>query len=134
MRVWGRVPNPGAGARLGIDFILGESQLGGGKPFTWVAVETDANGFNDNVYLTNLAQVLKLNLSESPFFANWGIPAKNSVLQQQAPDFYVTRTQQQFAPFFASLLVQKVEAAPEPSYVINLITQAGSIREVEVPI
>ena len=25
---------------------------------TWVVIETDANGFNDNVYLTTLAQVL----------------------------------------------------------------------------
>ena len=38
MRIWGRTYNE-----------LGQS--------TWVAVETDANGFNDYVYATNLIQV-----------------------------------------------------------------------------
>ena len=42
--------------------------------YTWVEVSTDANGFDDMVMLTTLAQVLKLNLGESPFYANFGIP------------------------------------------------------------
>ena len=41
----------------------------------WVVVETDANGFNDLVYFSNLLQVLQLGLGESPFFSNFGIPA-----------------------------------------------------------
>jgi hypothetical protein len=45
-----------------------------------VEVTTDANGYNDAVYLTTLSQVLKLNLGESPFYANYGIPQYQSVL------------------------------------------------------
>ncbi len=42
--------------------------------YTWVEVSTDANGFDDAVWLTTMAQVLQLHLGESPFFANFGIP------------------------------------------------------------
>ena len=51
---------------------------------SWREVDTDANGFNDFVYLTALVQELKLNLGESPFWADRGIPAKPSVVQQVA--------------------------------------------------
>lgn len=47
MRVWGRIRDTLTGAK------------------TWVMVQTDANGFNDMVRLTHLAQVVKLNLDES---------------------------------------------------------------------
>ena len=90
----------------------------------WVEVTTDANGFNDYVYLTTLCQVLLLNRGESPFYANYGIPAQQSVLQQIAPDFYMAQTQQQFATFFASLQLTKI-AAPEPTYAIDVITNFG---------
>lgn len=134
MRTWGRVPNPEAGGRIGIDFTIGVSAIGlVQKPLIWVEVDTDPNGYNDAVNLTTLAQVLKLNLGESPFFANFGIPAKNSVLQQIAPDFYVSRTQQQFANFFSSLSITKVTAAPEPLYNVRVIAQDGSIINENYP-
>lgn len=91
---------------------------------TWVEVQTDANGYNDYVMITTLAQVLLLNLGESPFYANYGIPAKPSVVQQVFPDFYVARTQQQFAPNFASLIVTKLNS-PTPTYDINVTTNQG---------
>lgn len=100
---------------------------------TWVVVTTDANGFNDNVYLTTLAQVLKLNLGESPFFGNYGIPAHPSVVQQVFPDYYVAYTQQQFAQHFASLTIAK-QPLPFPSYIINVLTQQGSKINASVPI
>src|ERR1035438_1409529 len=56
----------------------------------WVVVTTDPNGYNDMVFLTTLAQVFKLNLGESPKFADWGIPARASVMQQIAPDYNMT--------------------------------------------
>jgi hypothetical protein len=42
--------------------VFGRTQdiLTGAK--TWWVVTTDVNGFNDSVYLTALAQVIKLNL------------------------------------------------------------------------
>jgi hypothetical protein len=99
---------------------------------TWWVVTTDANGFNDTVFLTTLAQVLKLNLGESPFFANYGLPAHASVVAQIAPDFFMNRTQQQFAGYFASLILARIPDAvdddgrPAPAYTISLLTNYGA--------
>lgn len=99
---------------------------------TWVEVQTDPNGFNDAVWLTTLAQVLKLNLGESPFYANYGIPARQSVLQQIAPDYYMAITQQQFAQYFASLILTKLVDLP-PTYRINIVTNQGAVIEAIIP-
>ena len=118
MRTWGRINQ--------ID----------GKGGTWVKVETDANGFNDAVMLTTLIQVLKLNLGEDPFFGNYGIPAAQSVIGQIQPDFYMARTQQYFAPFFAALLLSKqpqLPNQPTPIYKINVTTQSGSTLTGPIP-
>lgn len=110
--------------------------LSGAK--TWWVVTTDNNGFNDGVYLTALAQVIKLNLGESPFFADYGIPAHASVVSQIYPDFYMVRIQQQFSGYFASLILSKQEDAtdddgrPAPSYLINVLTNYGSMIGVHV--
>jgi len=93
--------------------------------YQWVDVETDSNGFNDDVMLTCLCQVLKLSPNESPFFSTYGIAAQQSVVQQVFPDFYVYQTQQQFAPYFASLTVTKLQA-PSPMYEINVLTHTGA--------
>lgn len=115
MRTYGRITNPD-GSR------------------TWVKVETDAQGRNDMVYVTALCQVLLLNLGESPFFAQYGIPAVPTVVQQVQPDYYVTRAQAQFAPFFANLIVAKQLSDP-PTYKINVTTQQGVriAANVEIP-
>ena len=107
MRVWGRVYD----------------ELGN---YQWVAVVTDTNGQNDAVYVTALAQVLALNLNESPFYANFGIPAHQSVMQRIFPDFYVAFTQIQYSRYFASLNVAKLPTAT-PHYKLNVLTQSGSI-------
>jgi hypothetical protein len=100
---------------------------------TWVVVMTDGNGFNDLVWITTLAQCLYLSPGESPFYANYGIPAVASVLTQVFPDFYVNRTQGQFASKFASLIIQRqpiVQSstlqAPVPTYNIGVVTHAGA--------
>lgn len=112
----------------------------------WWVVVTDTAGFNDSVYLTDLAQVLKLNLGESPFFANYGIPAHESVMTQVFPTFFMLRTQQQFADFFASLILTPApvdqgsadsfaagqDGAPAPRYYINVLTNYGSRIGVHV--
>lgn len=112
-----------------------------GNP-TWVEVTTDTNGFNDLVYLTTLAQVLKLNLGESPFFANYGLPAHQTIVTQVAPDFYLTATQQQFAQYFASLTIARLaptppligKAADSPTYQINAVAHNGAaLPRVTVP-
>lgn len=101
---------------------------------TWVEVSTDAAGRNDLVWATTLCQVLQLNLNESPFFANYGIPAKNSIIQQVAPDFQVMRTQQQFEQYFANLIISRVPNPSAPVYRVNVTTNQGVKLNADVPI
>lgn len=105
---------------------------------TWVVVQTDENGSNDYVFLTTLCQVLLLNLGESPFYANYGIPGKNSVIQQIHPDFYVTITQQQFSQYFASLIITKtvvtINKRPTPVYQVNVLLNNGTKAQAVIPI
>jgi len=91
---------------------------------TWQVVETTEDGYNDMVYATTLLQCLKLFLGESPFYAQYGIPAQTSVVQQVFPDFDTVKTQLQFAPFFANLIITRVPAAT-PTYRVNLTTNQG---------
>lgn len=100
---------------------------------TWVVVETTADGFDDFVWLTTLIQTLQLNLGESPFYANYGIPAKPSVVQQVWPDFNVTLTQQLFSPHFAALIVSK-ENSTTPTYKVNVTTHQGVRLSADVAI
>lgn len=100
---------------------------------TWVEVTTDVNGFNDSVYLTTLAQVLKLNLGESPFFANYGIPQYQTIMTRVFPDYYVMQTQQQFSPYFASLSAVRVPATYPPAYNVTAVTHSGSVLSTTIP-
>ena len=104
----------------------------GGQGGTWTEVTTDANGFNDAVYLTTLAQVLKLNLGESPFYANFGIPAHQSVVTQVFPDFYATQTQTQFAPYFASLVINRVQGSFPPVYDVTALCHSGALIQAVI--
>lgn len=109
-----------------------------GNP-TWVVVQTDAHGFNDYVYATALIQDLQLNLGESPFFGNDGIPAANSVIQQIAPDYYSMLVQKRFAQYFMSLSIVRDpngldrDGKPAPFYRVNIITHYGVQLEMKVP-
>src|ERR1700742_1102585 len=93
----------------------GRPRLQDGSIGPWTEVITDSSGFNDQVYFTTLCQVLLLNLGESPFWANYGIPAHQSVVTQVYPDYYITFTQQQFSQYFASLIIAKRNTA-DPQY------------------
>lgn len=90
----------------------------------WIVVQTDENGRNDMVRLTWLIQVLKLWTNESPFYADWGIPARNSIQQQLFPDYSVSIVQSRFSQYFASLIVAR-EDLPTPTYRINVTTSYG---------
>jgi hypothetical protein len=108
--------------------IYGRQWSGPGQTGTykWVVIETAPNGDNTQVYLTWLCQCLLLNLGESPFYANWGIPAPQSVIQQIAPDTYVSLMQQRFAQFFASLIITRQSGNP-PTYKVNVTTIQGAV-------
>jgi hypothetical protein len=105
----------------------------------WVVVNTDVNGFNDMVWLTTLIQTLKLNLHESPFYSNYGIPAHPSVVSQIAPDLQMSITQQQYAKYFLSLIISKQpdmqdeRGIPSPSYLVSVITNYGAQLTAVVP-
>jgi hypothetical protein len=105
----------------------------------WVVVETDDRGFDDMVWLTTLIQVIKLNLHESPFYSNYGIPAHESVVSQVAPDLYMNKIQQQFSQYFLSLIIRRGPDAPDergvisPTYWVSVITQYGARLTVVVP-
>ena len=55
-----------------------------GYPY-WVEVTTTPDGYNDLVWATTLCQCFLLNLGESPFYANYGLPAEQAIIQQIAP-------------------------------------------------
>ena len=100
--------------------------------YAWTTITTDTNGFNDSVYLTALCQVLALNLGESPFYANYGIPQYQTVMTQVYPDFYVMQSQQQFSSLFASLTITKVSGVDSPQYKIQAVTHSGAILSATV--
>jgi hypothetical protein len=94
---------------------------------TWTEITTDSNGFNDSVWLSTLAQALKLNLGESPMYANLGIPQYQTVVTQVFPDFYVNQIQQYFSPYFASLTITRRQGVSPPIYDVNAVCHTGAI-------
>lgn len=106
MRTWGRVTD-----------ISGNKQ--------WVAVESDENGDFSYGWITTLIQTLKLGLGESPFYAQYGIPAQQSIISQIYPDYFVNMAQQQFSGYFASLSVTKVAEKVNPTYDIQAVLLNG---------
>lgn len=105
-----------------------------GTSYQWVEVSTDENGFNDNVMMTTLCQVLQLGRGESPFYANYGIPAQQSIVTQVMPDFYVMQTQEQFAPYFASLTIVRVPGKPNPTYNVTALCHSGALLTAKVAV
>jgi hypothetical protein len=100
----------------------------------WATAVTDENGANDLVYVTALIQVLKLNLGESPFYSNIGIPGAQSVVQQVFPDYYAALTQQLFSPYFASILITRTSNNYPPTYNVAVTTYQGVKINASVPI
>ena len=98
----------------------------------WQEVQTDSQGFNDYVYVTAFAQACRLNLGESPFYSNYGVPAKTSVIQQISPDYYIAMLQQQYAGYFANLTISRVPNSATPTYTANITLHSGI--KVQFPI
>lgn len=101
---------------------------------TWHVVTTDAEGYNDNVYLTALAQDLQLNLGESPFYATHGIPIQQSLVTQVYPDYYTMLAQSQYSQYFSSLNIGRVPLSSPPKYNIQAVTNRGATLNAQVAI
>ena len=131
MRVYGRVP-----ITTSLNGVESSDEVSYPN-YRWVVVETDAAGFNDYVYITALIQCLRLNLNESPFWARFGVPAQNSVIQQAQPDFYIAYIQNYFSQFFASLIIAKRPQKPNdktPTYDVSIVRLNGSVFQTNVGI
>ena len=95
----------------------------------WQEVTTDANGFNDDVYLTTLAQVLQSDINESWLFPEFGIPARASVIGNTHPDYFVERIRAYFMQFFPSINIARDTdiQTNNPIYYIDVLKNDGSV-------
>ncbi|EYE25643.1 hypothetical protein [Escherichia coli] len=55
-------------------------------------------------------------------------------MQQIYPDYYVNMVQQQFAGYFASLAISKVDGADNPTYNIDVVFFNGTSYRTQVPV
>jgi hypothetical protein len=76
------------------------------------------------IAVCNLIQCCKLEIGESPRYPNRGIPARETILTQIYPDYYMQQIQSQYAANFASLMITK-QPVFDPTYTINIITKDG---------
>lgn len=105
-RVWGR-----------------ETQSDGTR--TWVAFETDDNGYDDMPNFIWLQNALLLNTNESPFYADWGIPVQRTLATSVYPDYYTAQTQQRFSQYFPSCSISRISSTTDVAYSVNITTKTG---------
>ncbi|MEI1392231.1 hypothetical protein V8G43_27520, partial [Klebsiella pneumoniae] len=63
-----------------------------------------------------------------------GIPAQQTVVTQVFPDYYAMVTQQQFAPYFASLAIVRAPGSFPPVYNIQAVAHSGALLNATVAI
>jgi hypothetical protein len=129
-RTYGRKTNP--------DGSMQRTANGG---YVWFEIDSDSTGHDGYVWLTTLAQCLKLVKGESAFYANYGISSIQAVITQVYPDYDVQITQQQFQPYFALLSiarspngVQQDDGSVSPVYNINAVLLDGTQIQASVGI
>lgn len=100
----------------------------------WYEVTIDANGFDDDIQLTTLAQCLASLTNESPFYPLHGIPAIDSVVNKTHPDYFVERIRGFFAPLFTSLtIIKQVDSVTNrPTYNVNVIKNSGAAASLTI--
>ena len=105
----------------------------------WVVIVPDpATGLVDMLWFATVAQTMRLSLGESPFYAQYGIPAKQSVETQIPPDLYVARIQAQYSSYFASLVITKAPSSNPPNltpiYNAYAVAHSGLVLSAQVPL
>lgn len=100
----------------------------------WYEVNTDANGFDDDVWLTTMAQVVASQLNESPFFPNYGLPSIESVTSRTHPDYWVSKVKSQFSKYFTAIsIVKTVDITTNtPTYNIDVLKLDGSAASATI--
>lgn len=101
--------------------------------YVWFVVETDPDTGDDGlVWLTTLAQCLRLRLGESPVYSQYGIPAEESVAQQMPPDYYVMALKAKFDQYFSTLVISRVyngfpesDGSVSPLYSVQAVLKNG---------
>jgi len=78
------------------------------------------------IWLATLTQTLRLSINESPYYANYGIPAQTSVQTQVPPDLALNNTQRQYSPYFKSLTILRQQNIPTPTYNIRVVFLDGT--------
>lgn len=88
----------------------------------WIAVD------GNQAQIAWLQNALLLQLGESPFWADWGIPVTRTLVSQIWPDYYVNMTQQRFVDSFSSLQITRDPADNDdnPTYRIAAILPDGT--------
>ncbi|WP_077395442.1 hypothetical protein [Bombella intestini] len=104
MRVWTRVHQPD-GRRV------------------WKAVTGDQGN------IAWLQNALLLQLGESPFWADWGIPVQQTLVSRVWPDYYLNLTQRRFRDIFPSLQITRKDGGngADPVYDISVILNNGTL-------
>lgn len=99
-------------------------ETGAGGVRVWEAFETDSAGVDDYPNFIWLQQALLLNLNESPFYADWGIPVQQTLATSIYPDYYTAKTQKRFSSYFPSCSISRIPSS-DVSYSVNITTKSG---------
>ncbi len=103
------------------------TRVWGLKAGAWTAFETDSSGSDDLPNLIWLQNALLLNTNESPFYADWGIPVRRTLITGIFPGYYVALTQNRFSKYFASCVITQATSTvvTNISYSVNVTTKSG---------
>ena len=98
--------------------------------YKWQVVQDD----DDNIRLTHLIQVLQMDIQESPFYSNWGMPVANALITGVLSDVAINNTINQFAQYFAALQITRgISNDPkEIYYQVDVVLKNGKNVTLDV--
>jgi len=64
------------------------------------------------IWVTIVKHELQLRVGESPFYADAGIPAEDSIITQQEPDYHVNNVKRRYEAKFNAFDITKVSGQP----------------------
>jgi hypothetical protein len=99
---------------------------------SWVTVTSTPEGSDELVWFTDLLQALQLDLGESPFFGNVGIPVQETIASGIYPDFYVNALQNYYSPNFAVLYITRDSTQFDPTYDVYVQFSNGDINYLQI--